>query len=270
MNKRVILIFFLTVLFIFTSIVYWFRLGGGNTILLRNMTYLLFPLFAIVGGIFSLHKIGFQGMRARTVLFLLLGITCWFIGDVIWDIYENLLLAKPFPSIADISYLLAYPFLFSGMINEIIRANIRWNKVHKVLIYFITTVSIIFTFIVFYFGIYLAYDPKIQLINNIIAISYGIGDLLLIITNLIVLVLAWEFRSGRLSIIWITFFVSFIFQLIADILFAIYQGAYQAQIPLYRNSLDELWMLSYLIFTIGIFDFGFSVLEARKKIIHLG
>jgi hypothetical protein len=83
---------------------------------------------------------------------------------------------------------------------------------------------------------------------------------------MLVLVLAWEFRGGNFSRVWITVFISFIITLIADILFAVHTNQYNNGMWFYKSMLDSLWIAGYLLFGYALFDIGFSIQEAYMKI----
>lgn len=55
--------------------------------------------------------------------------------------------------------------------------------------------------------------------------------------------------------------------LIADILFAVYTSAYNAQEWFIKSLLDSLWMSSYLLFGYALFEFSFSLQDAYKNIV---
>src|SRR5436309_7759998 len=54
--------------------------------------------------------------RARLPWFLLAaGQACFVLGDVLWDIFADVLHNTPFPSVADLLYLAGYPLLAAGL-----------------------------------------------------------------------------------------------------------------------------------------------------------
>lgn len=255
----------LVVFYIAALAVYWLRLGGEAYELVRNVMYVLSAGIGLLGGIFAVSHFGVTGNRARTILFLTAGVACWFIGEFLWNYYELVLHIDPFPSLADAFYLIGYPLLLAGFINEIRSAQIQWKKLHPATTFLLVLVSLLFIGAVGYFGIYLPFDAQEPLLSNVIAIGYGVGDMLLIIINLLVLVLAWEFRGGSLSKIWLVFFLSFIFTLIADILFALFTKEYEQQVWVYKSAFDSLWMLAYVFLAYALFSFGFSIQDIRLK-----
>ena len=52
----------------------------------------------------------------RAWMLIAMGVTCWVIGDFVWDAYAFLGLELPDVSIADIFYLAAYPLLAAGIV----------------------------------------------------------------------------------------------------------------------------------------------------------
>lgn len=253
-------------IYLFALAIYWFRLGGENTIILGSTSYLFIAFFAVLGGIFSLKLYGFKGSRAKTLLFLTLGVSCLFVGEILFYWYEFFLNTDPFPSIADIFYLVSYPLILVALYNEIQQTNLSWKKIHASIIFLFGITASLFALIVFYFGVYVAYDAQADFLSNSIAISYGVGDMFLIIADLFVVVLAWEFRGGKYSRSWILLFLSFFAMLIADILFAIYYDQYKGEEWFYRSLLDTLWMLSYILFAQGLFSFGSAILAAKSQL----
>jgi hypothetical protein len=265
MNKRLFILVILSFIFILAFSVYWLRLGW-DIVSLREGIYLSTSGIAVIGGIFALVTYGFKGPRTTTLFLLTMGIAYWFIGDTLFSYYQFILKIDPFPSLADAFYLTAYPFLLFGLINEVKAAKANWGRFNQPIAFLFGISATLLAIVVSYFGIFLAYDAKETLFANIIAMSYGVGDLLLILANMFVLILVWEFRGGKLSRVWLTLFVSFVLTLIADILFALFTVQYKAEMWFYKSLLDSLWMLSYLIFAYALFDLSFSLTDAFQRI----
>ena len=262
MYRKLVAVFLL--MYLCFAAVYWLKIGGANTIILRDTIYLIPPLIATVAGVFSLGLYGFHGSKSITLILLTFGMLCWLLGETMWYVYEFVLHTNPFPSTADIFYLLAYPIFFFALVYEIKSTGVSLKHIRKSLLFLFILTFLVFAVLVGYFGIYLAFDPKEALFTNLIAMGYGVGDLFLIMANVFVLVLAWEYRGGKLSGVWLSLFVGFIFTLIADILFAIFTIQYKNEVWFYKILLDSLWMLGYMLFGYGLFSFGFSILTVKK------
>lgn len=266
MNKKTVLVLALSLLYATNIVVYWLRLGF-YTIYLRETLYLLTSFLGVMGGFFALRNFGWSTARSRTLLFLTIGIGYWFLGETLFDYYQYILNINPYPSAADIFYILGYVFMFIGLVNETRITKINWKAITKPTLFFYLLVALLFALFIAYFGIYQAYDPAKNLLTNIVGMGYGVGDLLLILANLFVLILVWEFRGGKLSRFWIFLFLSFVLMLVADILFAIYSDQYNEQVWFYKSLLDSFWMASYLLFAYAFFDWGLSVSELSEKMI---
>lgn len=264
MNKRLILSISFLLFFIEAITVYWFKLGFFNP-LLREAIYLTPPFFAFIACLIALRTFGLSTSRSLTLIFLTAGIGYWFLGEVLFDYYAYILQSDPYPSAADIFYILAYPMLFFGLVNEIRLAKISWKNLPKPTLFLFSLVALLFASFVGYFGIFQAYNPAETLLNNIVAMSYGVGDLLLILVTILLLVLVWEFRGGKLSRVWLILFFGYTFTLVADILFAIYRDHYTMQEWFYKSLLDTFWILGYLLFAAALFEFSFSIQDAYHK-----
>lgn len=266
MNKRIILIVALLLFFVEAVLVYWFRFGF-ETIALRETMYLLPPFFAVISGMVAVRTFGITGSRSMTLLLLTAGISYWFFGEILFNYYEYILHIDPYPSAADFFYILAYPLIFFGLWNEIRLAQVTWKNIAKPTLFLFSLVALLLAAIIGYFGIYQAYSPDETFLSNIVAISYGVGDLFLILATILLLVLMWEFRGGKLARVWLLLFIGFLFTLIADILFALYNVEYTMQDWFYKSLLDSFWMAGYLVFALALFEFSFSIQDAYKNVV---
>jgi hypothetical protein len=89
---------------------------------------------------------------------------------------------------------------------------------------------------------------------------------LVILANIVLLILAWEFRGGKFARVFLALCLSFVSIFVADIIFAIDEGQYQ--LWFYKSLLDSLWMGGYIFFTYALCEFGFSVQDAYRKLLN--
>jgi len=140
------------------------------------------------GAWWSFRHSGRQGIAWRWFLF---GMTSWALGDILWAFYELILRESPFPSVADVFYLLTYPLFFLGIVktfqkpHELIKTAWLWLDI----------------FIVMFagFGVYWNFliGPSFltnsqPLLETLIGIAYPLGDLLLIWTITLAIFLPHE------------------------------------------------------------------------------
>jgi GAF domain-containing protein/HAMP domain-containing protein len=115
----------------------------------------------------------------RMWLFLSLGISSYFLGDLIWAYYENILGIDAFPSVADIFYLL-FPLLMAAglfiMPSASLSSRERWRYYFDMAIILITVFMSMWYFIIQPTAITSAGD----LLSQIISVAYPIGDMIII------------------------------------------------------------------------------------------
>lgn len=251
----VLTIFFIAVLATYIS--------GDYESMASQIWNLVPPLLATICGVFAVKVYSVDNPHAKAIAFMSLGIFFWFIGDFIWFIFEYFLNKNPFPSIADYFYLLAYPLLLVGLLIELKSNKLTWS-VKKIAI--CALLAVLLGSMVLYLGVVRAYDPTDLLINNIIAIAYGIGDLILILFAVAILMVAVGYRYGKLFVPWLCILVGFFLILNADVLFAMYREEYENYMGLVRN-LDIGWISGYLFIAYGFYAIGDAVESGQKKLL---
>ena len=255
----------LWVLFLFFTLVlltYFLFPGDINRSFPTRIAYLLVSFSPIVAIAFALKFYGLDQGHGRAYLLVLFSFIAAFIGDFIWFVFDYLNI-EPFPSIADYFYILWYPFLFMGLLREWKMSSAKLSPASfasKMLMFFITFVLIL---LVGYFGIYLAYSSDVSFLENAVAISYSVGDLILLSLALFVLRIMNEFQGGYLFYPWLGIFVGLCLMLIADIIFSIFQVPYDEGVFSFVISLDGIWMASLLAFA-----YGFGSLANTIKLVQ--
>jgi hypothetical protein len=254
----------LTILLLAVIPVYWLRLAYTN-IPIRDGLYLSSVVIAVIAGSFAIYKYGVKHSRRLTLFALTAAVASSLISEIIFEYHyvidkHNI----PFPSIADFFSLFFYVFFLIALINEIRLAKVDWKHFKKRLLIIPIIISIILIGVVSYFGVYKAYDSTVDLFTNIVAMAYGVGDLLLIITSIFLVILVREYRGGRFAKIWLILLTGFVFFLAADITWSFYPNQYHDEVWFYKSLLDTLWMIGYLCFAQTLFQFGFSIADAYK------
>lgn len=224
---------------------------------------LLPPLLASLMALITVRTYGKENPHAKALAFLSLGILFWFLGESIWFIYEYFYNLDPFPSVADLFYLLAYPSLFVGLIYEFRSGKMNWTKTR---LFVCISKSFVFAVLVIYFGIIKAYDPQEILTNNLIAMSYGIVDLVLVTLSSSILLISFSYKKGKLFLPWIFIFLGFSLILSADILFAIFEKEYKTLMGFYRN-IDLGWITGFSFITFGFYKIRESIEEVKAKLL---
>lgn len=254
-------------LYIATICLYIFFVGEepGNS-LLHNIFYLTFAILPVFGGVVATKVFGLKNKHGLALLFLTLGTSLLFLGEVTWFYFEFIISADPFPSVADVMYLLAQPFLFLGLFVELKIAGLKNMKMSNLVSALTVIVSLFFIGIVSYFGMYLAFDAEVAWIENMVVMAYGVADLILIITSIFILNVVSDYRGGKMFKGWLAIMFGFIAFLFADVLFAAFGEEYENFELLYRQ-IDLLWITAYGLFAIGFFTISGVIEDVKKRIL---
>ncbi|MFA5926355.1 MAG: hypothetical protein WC831_05545 [Parcubacteria group bacterium] len=259
-NKFLIAV--LGILFIFLAAAYIFEKPAA----LLTETLFLFPVFLSTAAGFSAAGIyGLKSHNGKALLLIAFGLSFWSAGELVWYIFKNFMGIDPFPSIADLFFLLAYPLLLTGILYGTRLTQIKWSQMDKKTTAAGLATVIILTAAVSYWGIYEAYDPQTGFLENVVVMSYGVADLILIGSLIFSLGIARVFRGGRFGTFWTLVTVGFFFNLAADILFAIYRSSYSEDLKPYMY-IDLIWMAGYLLVAYSLLDNALSLRAIHKKL----
>jgi hypothetical protein len=198
----------------------------------------------------------FDGIFGRAYASLAIGLTLWTIAEIIWTYYElDLRIENPFPSPADVFYLLAYgPIVYFILKTYRLFGN---SKLANIIL--VTVATIIFLGFYVYNTISTAelstYDSTILFL---ISISYPIGDAIFIIPATLVILNAGK---GKLtSVPWI--FLGMLTFAAADSIFG-----YTSVIGI---NVDQVWnplyIAGYLLLAAGIFWHNKYFIFDEKKL----
>ncbi|PIR74077.1 MAG: hypothetical protein COU35_04520 [Candidatus Magasanikbacteria bacterium CG10_big_fil_rev_8_21_14_0_10_47_10] len=232
-----------------------------------STAYLVFPIIAVVAG-FRLSRLYAKSITGGMMTCLSVGILFWTLGEIFWYVFENLLHIDPFPSVADIFFLLAYIFFIYALLKEgaIVKKMFGQIRLAHIAVYII--IVSFFVIPISYYGVYQAYHQGATMLENGIAMAYGIGDLLLVVASSLVLLPLLQSGDGKFARFWITVTIGFAFFLLADILFGIFVEAYNGNVKLYRY-IDLLWLAGYFSFAYAFllhYDYVTSTREKLKKL----
>jgi diguanylate cyclase len=261
MKANKFLIAALGILFIFLASAYVINEPAS----LLTETLFLFPIFlSAAAGFFAAGVYGLKSHNGKALLLIAFGLAFWATGELVWYIFKNFMGIDPFPSIADIFFLLAYPLLLTGILYGTRLAQIKWGQVEKRTIAAGIGVVVLLTAAVAYWGIYKAYDLQTGFLENGMAMGYGVADLILIGSLIFSLGTARVFQGGRFGIFWTVVTIGFFFNLVADILFAIYRSPYSKDLKPFMY-IDLVWIAGYLLITYGLLDNALSLRAIHKK-----
>ncbi len=233
---------------------------------LSNATlYLAAPLIFALAGLYATRLYGHGSDSGIALFFISLGASCWLLGEIIWYVFKFFMDKSPFPSVADAFFLLAYPLFFIAIYKGLESIKNEWRKIGKATLISNLIIAVILALAVAYWGIYKVYDPEAGSLENIFSISYGVGDLFLILGVLWTSSLVGVYGNGKLGRFWKIMGSGFFLFLLADILFAIYQEKYISDMRPY-NYIDIIWVAGYLILAYGLLEKALLINSIKEKI----
>src|SRR3990172_7867757 len=223
MKKKGILTMILLASYVIIAVLFYSSglVGQATREGLVDSVFLIAPVFSLVSGIHAARKYGMKSVHGKTLFHLTTGIFLWFMGEFTWLVYNSLGM-DPFPSIADIFFLVAYPFLLYGIINELKLGKISWARKRSIItLAFISLLSITTIF----FGVG-AYNQDSPLLENTISISYMVADLVIVAGLVLLVNISMEFKGGFLYKAWMLFALGMFLTWMGDIIYAIYTSEY--------------------------------------------
>jgi signal transduction histidine kinase len=187
--------------------------------------------------------------QANAFLLFAIGASMWFIAEQIWATYDHVFNVDPFPSIADVFFLSAYPFYISFLIISL--KPIRNNIPKKILIFSISlSFSILIPSIIVSIG---SLDGD-QFLTHSIALTYPILSSIQLIPALIGIMFLTRKKA---SYTWMLLLFGFIMFSASDTVFLFTQlnEAYYDGHPV-----DLLFLYSFILLIFSMYS--------RMKIIH--
>lgn len=190
-----------------------------------------------------------------SLLFLSLGLICWGSGETIWSYYNLVLhIDVPYPSLADVMYVLTYPTWSVGLLYLSKALDLHITIERKIVKWpFIIVLGIIISSIYYLFLVLsdlIAKENAFMELRTFFDIAYPLWDTFLLICISLIFALAIaEKKLGKYKVVLITLFIGLIGNFIADSLFSFtnaesfYNGSY----------VDLAFVIELYFMTLGIF-----------------
>lgn len=187
-------------------------------------------------------------LRLRTTkegivwLLLVIGLLLWLGGETLWLILEAVTQEVPYPSVADVSWLLAYPVLFYALYLEYKRLDVDLGKKKYSIFLVVAAAGILMVWALLY---PIAVSDEVSTVEKFLDIAYPIGDLALLYVALLVTAM---YLGGQLGRAWLLISVGFILYAVADLAFSYLQWE---EIYWSGHPVDLLWMIGDTIVFVG-------------------
>jgi len=209
-------------------------------------------LIAVIAGFYTYSIHGWKSTQGKVWLTLTAGIFCWFLGELIWFVYEVVLkISVPFPSLADAAWLIGYPLIFASLILLWRTTGSRLSNRQILFIFIATLLAALASGYVLLGPI--AASTQISSTEKFLDLAYPVGDLMIIFGALVV---PFVFGRGILSRSWSIIALGFFASAIADTLFSYltWHGIFFTAGNIFISAAANLlWILGYLVIAFGFY-----------------
>lgn len=247
-------------------LVFWLSLAlsGLQTNFWNYFYSFAFSLIPLIGGLIGMFFAKSWGWLkssiGRAVFFISLGSFSWGAGSMVWSYYNFFTgVAAPYPSIADIGFVLALPFWIIGIFNLSKATGARTglhSKAGKMMLFIIpaivTAVSYYLLVHVARGGILTIPDETLNaFLNNlklILDLAYPLGDVAILTLSLVIFSLSAKFIGGFYRLPILSVFLGFTLMYFADFVFS-----YTTTVGTFYNGNfgDLLFTLALFVITFG-------------------
>lgn len=208
-----------------------------------NSLVIALSLMATLSGIYAYRIYGYGSIQGKSLLFLTFGLFFWFLGETTWGIYEIATgIESPLVSIADIFWILGYPFFLLGIYFICKMAALPLGRKNKYFLTFILFLSILLCS-------YLIYPTLISqeliFLEKLTLAFYVVFDCILLFATIFAII---YLKNTKFLKVWILVFLALFLATVADIYYMNLAEMYQT-----GNLIDILWDLDYLIMSFGLF-----------------
>lgn len=213
-------------------------LDEDAAVLIGNYSYIPIQIAMLLTAVYVVRFFGTDGVHGIGWFAFLGFVICWFAGDMSWIILEMVFELEPYPSIADMFYLLGYPFLMIFVMSYIMPFR---NAISKRMVMLSISASILLvTVSILMIGI-----PDYEF-DTALTLAYPVLDGIILIPVLLGL---FMFLKSRTDLMWSLILFGILSTFIGDIAFSYME---YADIYYTGNPLELAFFWSYILLTFGM------------------
>jgi hypothetical protein len=240
------LLYFVSLVFMaFCSIVYLAKpLDVGAMRQFGDLSAVAASLFALVLMSYALATFSRKDKQRAGWILLTVGIALYFLGEASWGYIELVMgIEVPFPSIADLFWLVAYAPLFAGLLLIYRRLSVKLTAYERAIF---VGCGLFLIFISFAFLLRpIIQSTDIGAMEKFLDLAYPTLDIFLALPALAVLLI---YGRGLLGRTWLLIGLGFLFFTVADLLFS-----YLTWTEKFRTGslVDLLWLAGYVLIAVS-------------------
>ncbi len=217
---------------------------GKDTVMATSdfTTILAAGALAVLSIILSV-KFGIRGHHGKAWLLFSGMAISWFAAEIVWAIYDLVFHQDPFPSTADLFYIVGYPLLFLFALNYL-------KPFKKLISKKMVMSSSLLAILVLIPNLYMTLENNSDEDKFSIALgaTYPIMDSIVLVPAILGIAL---FVRGEVNFLWTLLLIGILFEVIADTGFQFFtlDNSYYSGHPV-----DILFIWSYIVYSFGIYN----------------
>jgi hypothetical protein len=215
-----------------------------------DMSQMVFSLFSAVVAFSAVHHYGSKGKMPLCFVLFAAGLSLWFLGQTSWALYRELFgIDVPYPSIADLFWLIGYPLIILGLVSYY-RLFVAASSLRRMILAGLT--SLVFIAVIVTFVVVPSIDLTGDMVTSIVNVLYPTLDVSMLFAALMLLMLT---KGGRISIVWYFIAVASMLNAVGDILFSYAIAAELFGVGfLFSGLIGLLYIYAYILFGLGIYE----------------
>ena len=253
-------IFFIWLLLVSYLVLLLNRGLGAEKYFILKIIFLFGPLLGIIISVAVANLYGKASVHRKSYVYFAVGMLCIFLGELILLLFEMGWIVKAF-FLPDIFNLLSYLAFFGATYNEIklggikifAKKNFYWFGL------FLVAGVVVFAFEKDFISFSLQSRAPLLLI-------YSIFDLGLLFACIILMIIAREYKQGRMSKPWLILGLASICLLFGDILSVISNSRTSNDLAI-KEIVYLVWLAGVLVYVLAMSHFSQILIEKREEII---
>jgi hypothetical protein len=218
----------------------------GLLYVMSNTVEAAFSLVPLVLAAFSLRMYRRDKWFGRVDSLLLAGFSLWFLGEFTWSFYSLILGVRiPYPSLADVFWLVAYPFVVAGMLAFVYPFRSAISVRNIVVAHVVSLLAVVLVLAGLIIPV-LSFSS--DMFSNVVGFAYPMLDIALLFVSIMGIMLFW---GGKIVRSWYWLIAGAILMSIGDILFS-----YLTAKRLYYSGhpLELFFEFSYACFGLAMYE----------------
>ncbi len=232
-------------------LLYAFRIGGESYIFITDVAAVVFSLISVITGILAIRVYNIRSLHGRALFLILLGISMWFIAEVLWIIFMS-----PLRLVLEALRISGYIPMTMGFFYVLSISDPRFREEKKSILLLLSGFLI---FSIAYLNAVPVLLGQQSIVESIITNGYIVADFSLIFGIALLLKVSLSFRGGYMSRVWMIFSLGFLAILIFDLNFALNYKTYDQ-----GNPSEIFWLLNYILISFG-FYYNRHVISRLKR-----